>query len=72
MPRANVFLPIGSSRCPAHRSDIGGFCRTLRSSTAGIGTELLAPRERIEVTRRAHHLSVLRCRWAVRIGPTRA
>jgi len=37
--------PIGSLRCPSHRS------RTLRSPTAGIGTELLAPREKIEVTR---------------------
>jgi len=32
-------------------SDIGGFCRTLRSPTAGIGTELFAPREKIEATR---------------------
>src|ERR1700730_12102457 len=46
--------------------------RTLRSPTTGTGTELLAHREKIEVTRSGYHLSVLRCRCAVRIARTRA
>jgi hypothetical protein len=45
------FSPIGSSRCRRIARDIGYSCRTLRSPTAGIGTELLARREKIEVTR---------------------
>jgi len=45
--------PLPSRARAARRiaSNIGGFCRTLRSRTAGIGTELLAPREKIEVMR---------------------
>jgi len=40
--------------------------RTLGSPTAGIGTELLAHREKIQMTRPGHNSSVLRCRWTVR------
>jgi hypothetical protein len=44
----------------------------MRSPIAGIGTGLLAHREIIEATGSGHQLSVLRCRWAVRIAATRA
>ena len=59
MPVASLAIPV----VPA---------RTMRSPIAGIGTGLLAHREIIEVTGSGHQLSVLRCRWAVRIAATRA
>jgi hypothetical protein len=58
MPVASLAIPV----VPA---------RTMRSPIAGIGTGLLAHREIIEVTGSGHQLSVLRCRWAVRIAATR-
>ena len=52
----------------AHRGAryIGGFCRSLRSRTEGIGTELLASRENRSGAAR---FQPLRCRWAVRSRP---
>jgi hypothetical protein len=46
--------------------------RTLGSPTAGIGTELLAHRERIEVTRSDPPFERSPVPMGVRIGPTRA
>jgi hypothetical protein len=51
MPGPTSFSQSGARGARRIARNIGGFCRTLRSSTAGIGTELLAHRERIEVTR---------------------
>jgi hypothetical protein len=54
MLRANAFLPSETRDASASLVMSVVPARTLRLPTAGIGTELLARREKIEVTRSAH------------------
>jgi hypothetical protein len=49
--QANALRPSEARGARRIARDIGGSCPDVHSPTAGIGTELLAPGEKIEVTR---------------------